>query len=177
MRKLITVLALSVITVSFFSSCKSNGVTSSASDSTAVAMKRNVQTALRADSELTKANVEGYFKLCAPGYTELGSAGDKPEKNIDSIKAEMKIFFGAYPDFKGEDLTAYNNNDAVIVTGTFSGTFKNAYLTMKPTGKSFKVFDGDIYTFDKEGKITSHKSIVPGSVFMSQVGVVLPDKK
>ena len=89
----------------------------------------------------------------------------------------MKTFFGAYPDFKAEDLMAYNNNDAVIVTGTFSGTFKNAYLKMKPTGKSFKIFDGDIYTFDKDGKITSHRSIVPGTVYMSQVGVVLPEKK
>ena len=89
----------------------------------------------------------------------------------------MKTFFGAYPDFKGEDLTAYANDNSVIVTGTFSGTFKNAYLTMKPTGKSFKFFDGDIYTFDKNGMITSHKSIIPGSVYMEQVGVVLPKKK
>jgi predicted ester cyclase len=92
------------------------------------------------------------------------------------MKTEMKIFLGAYPDFKGEDLKAYASDDAVIVTGTYSGTFKNPYLTMKPTGKGFKVFDGDIYTFDKDGKITSHKSVVPGSVFMSQAGVVLPEK-
>jgi len=178
MRKLFTLLALSAMAAGFFSSCKSNSAASSGSDSTAAVMKKNVQTALAADSLITKHDIDGYFKLCvAQGFTEYGSAGDKPEKNIDSIKAEMKTFFGAYPDFKGENLTAYTSNDAVMVTGTYSGTFKNAYLTMKPTGKGFKVFDGDIYTFDKEGKITSHKSVVPGSVYMSEAGVVLPDKK
>ena len=89
----------------------------------------------------------------------------------------MKVFFGAYPDFNAEDLKAYSGNDGVIVTGIYSGTFKNPYLTMKPTGKAFKIFDGDIYTFDKEGKITSHRSIQAPSVYMAQVGVVLPEKK
>jgi predicted ester cyclase len=177
MKKLFTVLALSAIVASFFSSCKGNSAASSGSDSTAAVMKKNVQTALTADSVLMKHDIDGYFKLCAQGYSELGSAGDKPEKNIDSIKTEMKTFFGAYPDFTGEDLTAYSNNDGVIVTGTFSGTFKNPFMTMKPTDKAFKVSDADIYTFDKDGKITSHRSIVPSSVYMSQAGVVFPDKK
>ena len=177
MRSLVTVLVLSVIAGSLFSSCKSNSAASSGSDSTAAVIKKNAQTALSADSMILKHDIESYFKLCAPGYAELGSQGDKPEKNIDSIKTEMKTFFGAYPDFKAEDLKAYTHDDEVIVTGTYSATFKNAYLTMKPTGKSFKIFDGDIYTFDKDGKITSHRSIVPGSVYMSQVGVVLPEKK
>jgi predicted ester cyclase len=179
MRKLLTFLALAVITACIFPSCKSSGsgTSSNGSDSTAAVMKKNIQTALTADSVLMKHDIDGYFKLCAQGYTELGTMGNKPEKNIDSIKNEMKIFFGAYPDFKGDDLTAYTNNDGVIVTGTFSGTFKNPYMTMKPTGKGFKVFDADIYTFDKDGKITSHKSIVPESIYMSQAGIVLPDKK
>lgn len=178
MRKLFTFLALSVLAGSLFSSCKSNSAASSGSDSTAAVMKKNIQTALAADSALIKHDIDAYFKLCAAqGYVELGSSGDKPEKNADSVKAEMKTFFGAYPDFKGEGLKAYaSSNGDVIVTGTYSGTFKNPYLTMKPTGKGFKVFDGDIYTFDKDGKIASHGSIVPGSVYMSQAGVVFPDK-
>lgn len=179
MKKLLTLFVLAAVAACMFSSCKSNGSgsPSGGSDSTAAVMKKNAQTALAADSLLMTHDIDGYFKLCAPGYTEFGSAGDKPDKNVDSLKLEMKTFFGAYPDFKGEDLKPYASNDGVIVTGTFSGTFKNAYFKMKPTGKAFKVFDGDIYTFDKDGKITSHKSIVPGSVFMSQVGVVLPEKK
>ena len=176
MRKLFTLLMLASITASLFSSCKSSSTASSGSDSTAAVMKKNIQTALAADSVLMKHDIDGYFKLCAKDYTELGSQNDKPEKNADSIKTEMKTFFVAYPDFKAEDLKAYGSNDGVLVTGTFSGTFKNAYLKMPPTGKSFKIFDGDIYTFDKDGKIATHRSIVPGSVFMSQVGVVLPEK-
>jgi predicted ester cyclase len=179
MRKLLTFLALAALAACIFPSCKNtgSGTSPSGSDSTAAVMKKNIQTALTADSVLMKHDIDGYFKLCAQGYTELGTMGDKPEKNIDSIKAEMKTFFGAYPDFKGEDLKAYTGTDDVLVTGTFSGTFKNPFMKMKPTGKAFKVFDADIYTFDKDGKITSHKSIVPSSIYMSQAGVVLPDKK
>ncbi|HTD39225.1 MAG TPA: ester cyclase [Mucilaginibacter sp.] len=183
MKKFLTLFALAAVAACIFSSCKSNGSGMAAivSDSTAVLMKKNVQTALAADSLIMKHDMDGYFKLCAPGYTDYGSPGDKPANNIDSMKSEMKIFFGAYPDFKGEDLKAYASPDSyrdeVAVTGTFSGTFKNPYLKMKPTGKGFKVFDADIFTFDKDGKITSHKSIVPGSVYLSQAGVVLPKKK
>jgi len=177
MRKLFTVLALSVMAASLFSSCKSNSGASSGSDSTAAAMKRNVQTALHADSVLVNHDIDAYFKLCAPGYTELGTMGDKPEANIDSIKAEMKVFFGAYPDFKNEDIKAYASSEGVILTSTGSGTFKNPYLKMQPTGKAFKIFDADIFTFDKDGKITSHRSIVPESIYLKQVGVTLPDKK
>lgn len=179
MKKLLTLFVLAAVAACIFSSCKSNGSgpSTSGSDSTAAVMKKNVQAALAADSLLMAHDIDGYFKLCATGYTEYGSAGDKPEKNVDSLKLEMKTFFGAYPDFKGEDLKPYASNEGVIVTGTFRGTFKNPYFKMKPTGKAFKVFDGDIYAFDKDGKITSHKSIVPGSVFMSQAGVVFPEMK
>jgi len=179
MKKLLTFFAIAVLTACIFPTCKSNGsgTSSNGSDSTSAVMKKNVQTALNADSLITKHDMDGYLKLCAPDYTDYGAMGDKPVKNIDTMKSEMKIFFGAYPDFKAEDLKAYASNDAVVVTGTFSGTFKNPYLKMKPTGKGFKIFDADIYTFDKDGKITSHKSIVPGSIYMSQAGVVLPDKK
>src|SRR6185312_12197596 len=175
MRKLLTLVALPAIVAGLFSSCKSNSAASSGSDSTAMMTKKNIQTALAADSALVKHDIDGYFKLCSNDYTELGGQGDKPEKNVDSIKAEMKVFFGAYPDFKAEDVKAYSGSDAVILTGVYSGTFKNPYLTMKPTGKAFKVFDGDIFTFDKEGKITSHQGIQSSSVYMSQVGVVFPE--
>jgi hypothetical protein len=177
MKKLFTLLMLVATAACLFSSCKSNSAASSGSDSTAAVTKKNIQIALTADSLITKHDIDGYFRLCAQDYTELGTMGDKPEKNVDSIKAEMKTFFGSYPDFKGEDLKAYSSNDGVVVTGTFSGTFTQPYMTMKPTGKGFKVFDGDVYSFDKDGKITSHKGIVPGSVYMSQAGVVLPEKK
>src|SRR5579872_5233117 len=160
MKKLLTFLAIAALSGCLFPSCKSNssGTPSNGSDSTAAVMKKNIQTALGADSVILKHDMDGYFKLCAQGYTDFGSPDDKPEKNIDSMKSVMKIFFGAYPDFKGEGLKAYAGDDGVVVTGTFSGTFKNPYLKMKPTGKAFKIFDADIYTFDKDGKITSHKS-------------------
>ena len=78
MRKLLTLVGLPAIIAGLFSSCKSNGAASSGSDSTAIMMKKNVQTALSADSVLVKHDIDGYFKLCATDYTEFGGQGDNP---------------------------------------------------------------------------------------------------
>ena len=51
-----------------------------------------------------------------------------------------------------------------------SGTFKAELMGMKPTGKSFKVKDVDIYTFNDDGKITEHRSVQSMATMLSQVG-------
>ena len=66
------------------------------------------------------------------------------------------------------------DGDKVIVYGEWSGTFKNDYMGMKATNKSFKINDVDIFTFNDDGKITSHRSIMPYSVSMQQVGARMP---
>jgi len=41
---------------------------------------------------------------------------------------------------------------------------------MKPTGKSFKVMDADIFIFNKQGKITAHKSIQSIGTYIGPAG-------
>ena len=149
----------------------------SGSDSTAVSTARNKQIALNADLALIKKDVEGMFKDCAPDFVDYGNGEYKPMKNQDSIKTGLKSFLAAFPDFKGENLQAVAQGDTVIVTGLWSGTFKNAYMGMKPTQKSFKTTDADIFSFNKEGKITSHRSIQSEATFFSQLGISMPAKK
>jgi hypothetical protein len=43
-------------------------------------------------------------------------------------------------------------------------------MGMKPTGKSFKVKDVDLFTFNDEGKITEHRSVQSGKTMMDMVG-------
>jgi len=43
-------------------------------------------------------------------------------------------------------------------------------MGMKPTGKSYKLKDVDLFTFNDEGKITEHRSVQSMETMLSQVG-------
>ena len=75
---------------------------------------------------------------------------------------------------KFDVLEAVADGDKVMVYGDWSGTFKNDFMGMKATGKSFKVKDVDIFTLNDEGKITSHRNVLPWSAIMEQVGAKMP---
>ena len=161
----------------FLFSCKSSTDTAKVTDSTTANVERNKQTALKSDSAFIKKDIDGAFKDYAAGFVEYGSGESKPAKNIDSIKMSGKNFLAAFPDFKGENLKVVAEDSTVIITGDWSGTFKNEFMKIKPTGKSYKAFDADIFTFNKAGKITSHKSIQSEITFLHQLGVPIPPKK
>jgi len=65
---------------------------------------------------------------------------------------------------------AIAEGNQVAVFGDWSGTFKGDLMGMKPTGKSAKWKDVDIYTFNDEGKITEHRSIQSMTSILWQVG-------
>jgi len=172
MKKLILCMAIASC---FLAACNNKAaVTTGGSDSTAAYLKMIKQVALSSDSAYIKHDVAAAIKDFAPGYIEYGNGGGKSTTNIDTIKANTKNFFDAFPDFKGENLQAIAEDSTVIITGTWSGTFKNEFMKMKPTNKVFKVADADIFTFNKAGKITSHRSIQSDLTFMSQLGVTMP---
>jgi predicted ester cyclase len=175
MRKLITGMA---IVACFFAACKGNSgsATTNGSDSTATALKKNKQTALNSDMGYNNKSADAVCKDYAPDFIDYGSGEYPPSKNLDSIKAETKSFIAAYPDIKGENLVAVADSNTVIVTGTWSGTFKGEFMKIKPTGKLFKVSDADIFTFNKDGKIASHRSIQSLTTIFTQLGIPLPKK-
>jgi hypothetical protein len=43
-------------------------------------------------------------------------------------------------------------------------------MGMKPTGKSFKVKDVDLFTFNDEGMITEHRSVQSGKTLIDMAG-------
>ncbi len=82
----------------------------------------------------------------------------------------MQEIFTAFPDMKGENLMAISEGNHVAVFGDWSGTFKGEIMGMKPTGKSFKIKDVDLYTFNDKGQITEHRSVQSMQTMMLQVG-------
>lgn len=175
MKKLFTGMAIAAC---FLSACSSKSSTGSASvDSTAVKLEKNKQSALASEKAVVAKDVDGLVKDCAKDFVDYGSGEGKPMKNIDSIKAGLKAFYTAFPDYKGEHFSAVASGDSVVVIGEWSGTFKAAFMGMKPNGKTFKYTDADIFTFDKDGKMTSHRSVQSEAAPMSQLGILPPAAK
>jgi hypothetical protein len=172
MKKLLIGLAVGA---SFLAACNSKTmVTGSGVDSTVI---KNKQTAMSSIDGYMKKDPAAVVKDCSADFVDYGSGGGKPMKNIDSIKIGLKSFFDAFSDFKGDDLHAYTDSNTVVITGTWSGTFTKEFMNVKPTNKSFKIFDADIFTFDKAGKISSHKSIQSDVSFLTQLGIPMPPAK
>ena len=134
--------------------------------------EKNRQTALTSFSAFNAHDVDAIVKDAAPDCIDYNDGSMAPVKGIDSIKAALKMWLNAVPDIRGENLMALSDADGshVIVIGEWSGTFKNDLMGVKATGKPFKYWDGDIFTFNEAGKATSHRSIQSGITFLTQVG-------
>jgi predicted ester cyclase len=136
------------------------------------ATEKNMQTALAASKAVNAGNLDAAFKNVAPDGVDYNDGSVAPVKDTATIKANIKAWLTAFPDLKEENMEAFSNADGskVLITGEYTGTFKNDLMGMKATGKSFKYLDADIFTFNSEGKITSHRSIQSNMTAMMQVG-------
>jgi predicted ester cyclase len=140
-------------------------------DSSAKKTERNKATALASMEAFNNHNVDGVLKDVTSDVTDYGDGSGMVVKSKDTIKAMMSQYFKAFPDAKGENLSAMADGNKVAVFGTWSGKFTNEFMGMKPTGKSYKYEDVDIFTFNDEGQITSHRNIQSPKLMWMQLGV------
>ena len=175
MRKLTTGIVIAVVFLTSFKSYP--GSSAKGNDNNLAISKTNKQTALNAVIALSKRDLDGMLQDCTNNYTDFGDGSAKPLTNKDSFKAAFKQFFTACPDFTGKNFVAVADSNIVVVIGEWTGTFKRDYGPYKPNDKSFKIPEADIYTFDKTGKIISHRSIQSEATTMYQLGLLVPSEK
>jgi predicted ester cyclase len=145
-------------------------------DSKEVKEERNKQTALASAKSFDNGgNADGAFKDADKDIVDYGDGSMAPIKGLDSVKAGLKMMLAAVPDWKGSDFMAVADGDYVMVYGTWSGTWKNDLMGMKPTGKSFKVKDVDIFKFNDAGKIIEHRSVQSMNEIARQTGMKMPN--
>lgn len=168
------------IAMSCNESVQDDGAPDSKNDTTSTAMsaedkeERNKKTALASVNAITTRNVDEILKDVAADAVDYGDGSMPPMKGLDSIKPGLKAYMDAFPDYKGDNLQAVADGDWVYVSGDWTGTFKNDFMGIKATGKSFKIKDVDIFKFNDAGKMTEHRATVPMSVIMEQVGAKMP---
>jgi predicted ester cyclase len=180
MKKMLFIAIAAII----FTACTNNTASTSSgtsTDSTSMSQEakeeRNKETALAAQRsfEEGKANVDSIFQNAAPDLIDYNTGEMPATKGVDSTKAFLKELLIAFPDYRVTDVTAVADGDYVMVSGTWSGTWKNDFMGMKATGKSFKLKDVDIFKFNDEGKITEHHGIQSMNEMGRQIGMQMPE--
>lgn len=164
--------------VGSLAACSNNHPASSAdpaADSLAAKLERNKAVIMRAERGIETKDVNLVMKDCAPGYIEYGDGQGKPVTDIDSIKKAFHEAMDAF-DIKGSDLQAFASGGTVVVTGTWSGTFRKPFMGVQPNGKSFRFQDADIFVLNDEGKILSHRATQTSSELLKQLGLLQPVK-
>ena len=168
----------------YLASCNdqsSSSATSSSADSTANEMEskeeRNKETALASLKAFSGINVsaDSVFANADKDIIDYNTGEMPTSKGIDSSKAGLKSWLTAVPDYKGSDFMAVADGDYVMVYGTWTGTWKNDFMGMKATGKSFKVNDVDIFKFNDAGKIIEHRAVQSINEVARQIAMQMPE--
>ena len=170
MKQLLSFISL----VALFTSCNNTPTPMAAPvDSVAIAkeamLARNKATALAFCQGMGTKPADELIKDFAPDITDYGDGSMKPVKGADSAGYYFKMYLAAFPDVKGENLVALADGNQVAVFGDWSGTWKKDMMGMKATGKTFKIKDVDLFTFNDAGKITEHKSVQSNQTMISQL--------
>ena len=134
---------------------------------------RNKQLALLWSFANSNHNADSCLLMMSPNVIEYNDGGMAPEHGKGAMRPGFTAWYNAFPDYKGTNFTAYANGDSVVVIADWSATFKNDLGPLKATGKHVTYKDADIFTFDKNGLITSHRGIQSFKGIMLQAGLVL----
>ena len=133
-------------------------------------LDKNKATALASLQAFCSGKMDEAFKDVTTDAVEYGDGSMAPVKGLDSIKSMGKVYMAAFPDYKGENFLVIGDGNQVAIFGDYSGTFKNPLMGMKPTGKTFKLKDVDLFTFNDAGKITEHRSVQSNKTMMEMIG-------
>lgn len=138
--------------------------------------ERNKKVIMTSMDALGSHNVNDMLKDAAPDCVDYGDGSMPAVKSRDSIAKMLQDWVGAFPDVKINDAKYVADGDWVMVWGEWTGTFKNPFMGMKPTNKSFKYKDVDIFKLNDDGKIVEHHNVQSPNAMMMMVGVQPPKK-
>ena len=92
-------------------------------------------------------------------------------EGLEGLKQHNQEYFNAFPDaqFILKDMVA--EGDKVTVRAVRTGTHKNEYLGIPPSGRTFAVDDLIIYRI-VDGKIVEHWEVFDRYTMLVQLGVI-----
>lgn len=180
MKKVFLLLAVTAV---IFTACQTSTTNTEAdegakSDTAMVENKeeRNKKVVMASMDAMMNKNVDEALKDVAPDVVDYNDGSMPATKGKDSIMKMLKSWVNAFPDNKGDDIKYVADGDWVMVWGEWSGTFKNDFMGMKATNKSYKCKDVDIFKLNDAGQIIEHHNVQSPNTMMGQVGMTPPKK-
>jgi steroid delta-isomerase-like uncharacterized protein len=137
---------------------------------------RNKKVIMASFDAMASHNVADMLKDCATDCVDYGDGSMPPVKGKDSIMKMLQSWMNAFPDSKGDNLKYVAEGDWVMVWGDWTGTFKNDFMGMKATNKSYRYPDVDIFKMSDDGKVMEHHNVQSFNMVMMQVGAMSPKK-
>jgi predicted ester cyclase len=180
MKKLLLVFSTSIL---LFAGCNSSddaakntgdstGTSTASSNSSQESKEeRNKQIAMESIKGINNHDADAVLRHIEQNAVDYGDGSGPVMKGLDTIKAGIKAWMEAFPDYKSENEIYIADGDKVAVYADWSATFKKDFMGMKATGKSFKARDVDIFTFNDEGKMTEHRAVQSMGPIFQQLGV------
>lgn len=176
MPKLLT--SLAVLTV-FGAACNVGATNSVAPADSIKAAAASATAKLESYRAKAIASLDGYNKhdanvICkdyAPDVVEYGDGRSTPTKGLDSNRKKLSEELASFPDYKGENFTTLAEGNKVVVFGDWSATFLKPMGKIKPTGKTWKVKDAVLFTFNDQGQIISRSYIQSDETVLAQLGL------
>ena len=181
MKKTFLLLA---VTATIFAACETNtnktgeAAANKMGDSTMAENKteRNKKVIMASFDAMASHNVADMLKDCSADCVDYGDGSMPAVKGKDSIMKMINQWMNAFPDNKGDNLKYVADGDWVMVWGDWSGTFKNDFMGMKATNKTYKMKDVDIFKLNDAGQVVEHHNVQSPNTMMMQVGMTPPKK-
>jgi predicted ester cyclase len=165
--------------------CESTTTTSTDKDSLSAPVadskdskeERNKKTLTDLYDAMEKLDSNKMMEFMADDVVEYGDGSMNAVKSKDSVKVAISYWMGALESFDIDKVKMVAEGDDVWVYGTFTTKFKDNLMGMPTKGKTVKMDDIDMLTFNDAGKITSHRSVQSMYTFFGELGVPPPPKK
>ena len=136
----------------------------------------NIELAKKFYKLLDAVQLDSLRALCATDAKIYYESGDPI--SFSDIEPLIKMFYTSFPDYKHEFEDIMAADDKVVFRISYSGTFTNPFMEMKPNGVKFKYKGIQIIQF-ANNKVTNFWGVEDELGMMTQLGMELKptDKK
>jgi len=134
----------------------------------------NIELAKKFYKHLDAVQLDSIKALCAPDAKIYYESGDPI--SFDDIAPLIKMFYASFPDYKHEFDDIIATDDKVVFRITYSGTFTNPFMEIKPNGTKFKYKGIQIFQF-ANNKMANFWAVEDELGMMTQLGMELKPKK
>jgi len=134
----------------------------------------NIELAKKFYKHLDAVQLDSLRAILTPDAKIYYESGDSISFN--DIAPLIEMFYASFPDYKHEFGDIIADDDKVVFRITYSGTFTNPFMEIKPNGTKFKYKGIQIFQF-ADNKVTNFWAVEDELGLMTQLGFELQMKE